>query len=282
MMKNGLGKKLLVLAAAAVMAFGIAGCGDQKADNKAAASAAGGDKKMVVAINSTFPPFESVKEGTTDYTGIDIDIADYIAKKTGKKVEFTDMKFASLVPTLQSGRADIIISAISPTEERKQVVDFSKPYYFPMKAIICKKGDGYDTLEKLKGKSAGASMGTTFVKDLKNEGGIEVVEMDTTPLVVQDIKNGRLAGGLFDSAQAAVFVKENPDLELHVLNLPVVMDDTFAIALPKGSKDVDQINSILKEMKDNGEIHKILVKYLGEDGAVQYEKVEATLDIAKQ
>lgn len=282
MMKNGLGKKLLVLAAAAVMAFGIAGCGDQKADNKAAASAAGGDKKMVVAINSTFPPFESVKEGTTDYTGIDIDIADYIAKKTGKKVEFTDMKFASLVPTLQSGRADIIISAISPTEERKQVVDFSKPYYFPMKAIICKKGDGYDTLEKLKGKSAGASMGTTFVKDLKNEGGIEVVEMDTTPLVVQDIKNGRLAGGLFDSAQAAVFVKENSDLELHVLNLPVVMDDTFAIALPKGSKDVDQINSILKEMKDNGEMHKILVKYLGEDGAAQYEKVEATLDIAKQ
>ncbi len=279
MMKKSLGKAILAFSAAAVLAIGLAGCGgDQKAESKAAA----GGEKLVIAINSTFPPFESVKEGTSDYTGIDIDIAEYIAQKTNKKIEFTDMKFASLVPTLQSGRADMIISAISPTDERKKVVSFSDPYYFPMKAIICKKGAGYDTLAKLKGQSAGASMGTTFVKDLKNEGGIEVVEMDSTPLVVQDIKNGRLAGGLFDSAQAAVFVKENPDLELHVLNLPVVMDDTFAIALPKDSKDVEKINALLKEMKTNGEMHKILVKHLGEEGTNQYEKVEATLDIAKK
>lgn len=275
----GLGKKLLVLAAAAVMAVGIAGCGGGEKKDAAPAQAAG--EKWIVAINATFPPFESVKEGTTEYTGIDIEIADYISQKMGKKVEFTDMKFASLVPTLQSGRADVIISAISPTDKRKEVVDFSKSYYFPMKAIICKKDAGYDTLEKLKGQSAGASMGTTYVQELKDVGGIEVVEMDTTPLVVQDIKNGRLAGGLFDSAQAAVFVKQNPDLELHILDLPVVNDDTFAIALPKGSKDVEKVNALLKEMKENGEMHKILVKYLGEEGATQYEAAESKLDIAK-
>lgn len=275
----GLGKKLLVLAAAAVMAVGIAGCGGGEKKDAAPAQAAG--EKWIVAINATFPPFESVKEGTTEYTGIDIEIADYISQKMGKKVEFTDMKFASLVPTLQSGRADVIISAISPTDKRKEVVDFSKSYYFPMKAIICKKDAGYDTLEKLKGQSAGASMGTTYVQELKDVGGIEVVEMDTTPLVVQDIKNGRLAGGLFDSAQAAVFVKQNPDLELHILDLPVVNDDTFAIALPKGSKDVEKVNALLKEMKENGEMHKILVKYLGEEATAQYEAAESKLDIAK-
>lgn len=277
MFTKSLGKKMLVLAAAALLAAGIAGCGGDKKE----AAAPAGEGKMVVAINSTFPPFESVKEGTKDYTGIDIDIAEYIGKKLGKKVEYTDMKFASLVPTLQSGRADAVISAISPTAERQKVVSFTKPYYFPMKAIICKKGAGYDTLSKLQGKSAGASMGTTYVEELKRAGGIEVVEMDSTPLVVQDIKNGRLAGGLFDSAQAAVFVKQNPDLEIHVLDLPVVMDDTFAIALPKNSKDVEKFNSILKEMKENGEMHKILVNHLGEEGTAAYEKAEAKLDIAK-
>ncbi len=50
-----------------------------------------------------------------------------------------------------------------------------------------------------------------------------------------------------------------------ILNLPVVNDDTFAIALPKDSKDIGKINDILKEMKQNGEFHKILVKYLGEE-----------------
>ena len=272
-----IGKVLLAAAAAAAIAAGIAGCGGDKAESKAA-----GGEKMVVAINSTFPPFESVKEGTKDYTGIDIDIAEYIGKKIGKKVEYTDMKFASLVPTLQSGRADAVISAISPTAERQKVVSFTKPYYFPMKAILCKKGAGYDTIEKLRGQSAGASMGTTFVEELKKAGGINVVEMDSTPLVVQDIKNGRLAGGLFDSAQAAVFVKQNPDLEIHVLDLPVVMDDTFAIALPKDSKNVETFNAILKEMKDNGEMHKILVRHLGEAGTAEYEKAIANLSIAKQ
>lgn len=272
------GKKLLLVAAAAVMAVGIAGCGgDKAAESKPAAD----NGKLLIAINSTFPPFESVKEGTSDYTGIDIDIAQYVAKKMGKTAEFTDMKFASLVPTLQSGRADMILSAISPTKERMEVVDFSIPYYFPMKAIICQKGAGYDSMDKLKGMSAGASMGTTYANDLRQAGGIDVVEMDSTPLVVQDIKNGRLAAGLFDSAQAGVFIQQNPDLEMHILNLPVVMEDTFAVALPKGSKDVEKVNEILKEMKQNGEMHKIFAKYLGEDATAQYEKLESGLDITK-
>ena len=125
-------------------------------------------------------------------------------------------------------------------------------------------------------------MGTTYVKELKEAGGIEVTELDNTPLVVQDIKNSRLDAGLFDSAQASVFVKENPELEMAILDLPVVNDDTFAIALPKDSKDVAKINDILKEMKSNGEFHKILVQYLGEAAAKQYEAAEAKLDIAKQ
>lgn len=275
MLGKNMGKMMLALAAAAVLAVGLTGCGGDKKESAAASD------KLVIAINSTFPPFESVKEGTKDYTGVDIDIAEYIAGKMGKTPEFTDMKFASLVPTLQSGRADMILSAISPTKERMEVVDFSIPYYFPMKAIICQKGAGYDSLDKLQGLSAGASMGTTYAKELQQAGGITVVEMDSTPLVVQDIKNGRLAAGLFDSAQAGVFISQNPDLEMHILDLPVVMDDTFAVALPKGSPDVEQVNALLREMKENGEMHRIFVKYLGEEATAQYETLEAGLDITQ-
>lgn len=275
MLGKNMGKMMLALAAAAVLAVGLSGCGGDKKESAAASD------KLVIAINSTFPPFESVKEGTKDYTGVDIDIAEYIAGKMGKTPEFTDMKFASLVPTLQSGRADMILSAISPTRERMEVVDFSIPYYFPMKAIICQKGAGYDSLDKLQGLSAGASMGTTYAKELQQAGGITVVEMDSTPLVVQDIKNGRLAAGLFDSAQAGVFISQNPDLEMHILDLPVVMDDTFAVALPKGSPDVEQVNALLREMKENGEMHRIFVKYLGEEATAQYEALEAGLDITQ-
>ena len=70
------------------------------------------------------------------------------------------------------------------------------------------------------------------------------MELDNTPLVVQDILNGRLAAGLFDAAQAAVFISQNDKLEMHTLNLPIVYADTFAIALPKGSKDVATVDGI--------------------------------------
>lgn len=271
-------KKLFVLCALAMFAIAAAGCGGS---DKADAPKKAANGKLTIAINATFPPFESVKEGTHDYVGIDIDMARYIGQKLDKEVTFTDMKFASLVPTLQSGRADMIVSAISPTDERKKVLSFSEPYYYPMKAIICLKGAGFDSFDKLKGKKAGASMGTTYVNDLKNAGGIDVVELDNTPLVVQDILNGRLAAGLFDAAQAAVFISQNNKLEMHTLNLPIVYADTFAVALPKDSKDVDKINNILKEMQSNGEMHKILVKHLGETATKQYEDAVAKLTAAK-
>lgn len=95
MMTNRLTKKIACVLAGAFCLLALAGCGGN--DAKKEAGKTGGDgKKLVVAINATFPPFESVKEGTKDYTGIDIEIAQYIGKKLGKTVEFQDMKFASL------------------------------------------------------------------------------------------------------------------------------------------------------------------------------------------
>ena len=152
MFSKKLTKKLLALGAAAILALAAAGCGGS---DKADAPKEAANGKLTIAINATFPPFESVKEGTHDYVGVDIDIARYIGQKLGKEVTFTDMKFASLVPTLQSGRADMIVSAISPTDERKEVLDFTEPYYYPMKAIICQKGAGYGPDNDLSGKSPG-------------------------------------------------------------------------------------------------------------------------------
>lgn len=144
--------KMMAAALAAVSAsLVIAGCGGSA--KKEAKKEEGGTLR--VAMTATFPPFEYVDSKTQKFTGIDVDIANYIAKKLGKKVEVTDMKFASLIPTLQSGRADMVISGISPTAKRSEVVSFTKPYFYPPKAIVAKKGTNFTTLEALKGHKAG-------------------------------------------------------------------------------------------------------------------------------
>ncbi len=277
-------KKLLAMLLVLVMALSFTACGQSEngtEENTEAAAQSQGDDTWVMAINATFPPFESIDDGTDNYVGIDIDIANYIAEKLGKTLEIQDMQFSALVPTMQSGRADIIISGLSPTEERKEVLDFTNSYYYPMNAIICAKGSNYTELSQLEGKKIGVSMGTSYAEVAKSVKDAEVMELDSTPLVVQDILSGRCDAGIFDATQAAVFVQENEGLESHIFSTDITLEDTFAIALPKGSEYVDQINEILAEMNEDGTMHDILVKYLGEESTTQYEEMVESLSIAQ-
>lgn len=277
-MKNTMFKKATMALCAVLAVAMLAGCGKQE-EKKAADK--GGDKGGVikVATTATFPPFEYIDSKTGKFTGIDIDIANAVAAKLGKKVEVTDMKFASLIPTLQSGRADMVISGISPTDERSKVVSFTKPYFFPPKAIVAKKGTGYTDLQKLIGKKAGATMGTTYVNELKSVKGINVVELDSATMAVQDVLNGRLDATVCDGTHGIVFVKEHPELEMHMLKPSTSNNDTFAIAFKKDSPNVAKVNKILDDMKKSGEFRKILVKHMGEEQTAEYEKKIAELGV---
>lgn len=186
-------KKLLTMLLVLVLALSFTACGQssQESEGNTKAAQSQSDDTWVMAINATFPPFESIDEGTDNYVGIDIDIANHISEKLGITLDIQDMQFSALVPTMQSGRADIIISGLSPTEERKEVLDFTDSYYYPMNAIICAKGSNYTELSQLEGKKIGVSMGTSYAEVAKSVKDAEVMELDSTPLVVQDILSGR-------------------------------------------------------------------------------------------
>lgn len=241
----------------ALLAIGlISGCSQTPAPKKT----------LNMAINATFPPFESVKvdeKGNQTFVGIDMDIAAYIAEKLNAELKITDMAFNGLVTAISSGRADICVSGISPTAERLKVIDFSDPYFYPQTGILSLKGSTYDTLGSLEGKKIGVSMGTTYANQAASVKNATVVQLDNTPLVVQEIVNKRVEAGIFDGSQAIEFMKENSNLELHLLPAEMVAEDSYAIALPKNSPYKDQINQILADMKKNGKMDEILTKWLG-------------------
>lgn len=235
-------------------------------------------KEWVLAINATFPPFETIDEENDSYMGIDIDIANHIAEKMGVTFKIEDMAFNGLVNALTSGHADIIISGISPTEDRKATVDFTDSYFYPQTAIITLKDAPYTTLEALEGKTIGCSLGTTYANQAAKIKDATVKEFDSTPLVVQDIVNGRIEAGLFDSYQAGEFVKNNDQLAMYIVPGTLVVEDSYAIALPKGSPYVEEINAILAEMKEDGTMDEIFAKWLGEDFVEEYNaQVESLL-----
>lgn len=118
--------KLAILGVAACGVFALTGCGGDKAASTAASSAAGQgallqkikkDGKLVVGTAPGFPPYEFLDTSVKDkksITGIDIKIAEAVAKKLGVKLEVQDMTFQSLLASITTGKIDIAISAITP------------------------------------------------------------------------------------------------------------------------------------------------------------------------
>ena len=119
-----------------------------------------------VVTDATFPPMEFVKDGKR--TGFDIDLVEALGKEMGRPIEWIDIDFKGLIPALQSGRADMAMSAIYITDERKKVVDFSDPYYAGGLVVLTKKDGPVKNLKDLDGKKVSVQVGTKSVNYLKD------------------------------------------------------------------------------------------------------------------
>ena len=126
-MKKGL-MKVVALAAASVMAVAaLAGCGSSD--------------KLIMGTNAAFPPFEyTTSQGLVgEFDGIDVAIANKIAENVGKELQIEDMEFDSILPAVQSGKADFGAAGMTVTEDRKSSVDFTDTYADASQVIIVKK-----------------------------------------------------------------------------------------------------------------------------------------------
>ena len=83
--------------------------------------------KLVIAMELQFPPFETTDKNG-DPAGISVEMAKEMAAFMGKELEIRNTSWTGLIPTLQTGKADLILSSMSDTSERRKVVDFSEAY----------------------------------------------------------------------------------------------------------------------------------------------------------
>ncbi|MBP2652112.1 MAG: artP [Firmicutes bacterium] len=259
----------------------LAGCGTNSSDNSANKPAAQSTdaskplagKKLVLAVNATFPPFESVKmdaNGNKVFEGVDIDIVNYLAEQLGFTYEVTDMKFSGLVGALQSKRADFVISGISPTAERKENADFTESYFFPKTAILCKKGSNLTTKDSLENKKVSTSFGSTYEKLAKSIPGVEVVSVDSSTVAVQEVVNGRVDAAIIDALQSEKFLNADNTLEKHIISEETIpLDESFAIACQKNSELTKLFDAELAKMKQNGKLNEIIKKWVGDEYVVK-------------
>ena len=156
---------LFSLATLMSLALLVGGCGGEKA---AAPASSGGAKVLRVGTNADFAPFEFQDVSGKEYQGFDMDLIRAIAKEMGYQADIQNINFDGLIPAMESGNLDVIISGMSINDERKQKVDFSEPYYKSGLTIVVKKDNtAINKFNDLAGKKVAVQIGTTSAKEVR-------------------------------------------------------------------------------------------------------------------
>ncbi|MEB7438460.1 transporter substrate-binding domain-containing protein [Enterococcus hirae] len=219
---------------------------------------------LKVATSADYAPFEfhTMVDGKDKIVGSDIDLAKAIAKELGVKAEVSDMNFNTVLASLKEGKADLAISAISATDERKQQFDFTDNYYNPPQVVIINKKNKeiYRNANDLKDKNVGAQKGSIQEELVKTQlKGAKLVTIDKVPNMIVEVNQGSLAATVVEKTIAESYIDQNPDLMIADISLEPAPDEAFAIALPKESSQLQkELNQIIKKLNDEGKIEEFI------------------------
>ncbi len=219
------------------------------------------DGVLTVGSNLTFPPFEMVDDnGNPD--GFDVKLIEAIAEKLGLTVEWQDMEFGALVAAIGT-KIDCSIAAMTITDERKQTVDFADPYFEAVQYVVMPADANIKTADDLKGLTIGVQLGTTGDYAAQEIEGATVQAYDKAVYAVNDMLNGKVDCVIVDQGPAKVFEANNEGKVVAVSGADYGFEvEQYGIALPKGSALVDQINTALNELKEDGTYDALYEEYI--------------------
>ena len=261
-MKNN--KWLLAFMTLMIVAI-LAACGESEdKDNGSTSSEGEGKKTLVVGTSADYPPFEFVDTANSDeIVGFDIELIKIAAEKLGYDVKVQNMDFNSLIPALQAKQFDVVISGMTPTEERKKVVDFSFPYYETLQYMVFKKEKGYTSPADLKGAKVGgqtSSIQLDLAEALGAEHGFTAESRTLIPDLVQELKIGRLDGAIIENIVSENYLAQNDDLA--AFEIEVDDPDYKAVVFQKGSSLKAEFDKVIEELEADGTIEKLKQKWI--------------------
>ena len=248
-------KKILSLLMAVLMlalCLSLTACG-AKGKTLAQVQEAG---KLVVATSPDFPPFESLEGG--EVVGIEVDILNLICDEIGVELEIVQMDFEAVLMGIQAAKYDCGMSGITATEDRKENMLFTTPYYEAAQVIVVKADSAIAGKADLEGKKVSVQTGTT-ADDFCTEEGYEVSAFAANADAKAALTTGKVDAWVVDNLTAIQMVEEGDGL---VILDEEMTTEPYAFAFAFGSEDlVDAIDVVLKKLIADGTIESIFAEY---------------------
>jgi len=219
---------------------------------------------LKVATEGTFSPF-SYYNDKNELVGYDVDVARAVAEKLGLKIEFLTAPWDAMLAAFDAGKADAVFNQVSITDERKKKYEYSVPYTVVYGAIIVHKDNNdIKSFEDLKGKKNADSATSNWAQVAKKYGA-QNVTVDSFAKSMELLIARRVDTVVRDNTVFYDFLKQRPDAPIKIAAKLKDVDYSAAI-VQKGNKELaDQINKALNELKAEGKLKEISLKYFGKD-----------------
>ncbi|SOB55164.1 ABC transporter substrate-binding protein [Pseudomonas lundensis] len=218
--------------------------------------------KYKVGIEGAYPPFNNKNE-SGQVVGFDYDIAMALCAKMKAECEVVTSDWDGIIPALNAKKFDFIVSSLSITDERKQAVDFTDPYYSNKQQFVASKEVDFKTdIDSLKSKQLGTQRATQAATWLEDNVGGDIKLYDTQENAYLDLASGRVDALLADKYAIYDWLKSEPGLKYEFKGEPINDSDKVGIALRKNDDTLrNKLNRALKEIKEDGTYKKINDKY---------------------
>lgn len=253
-------KKAIVILLCMILSIGaLSGCGKKTQGDKTT--------PLVVAMELAYPPFET-KDESGNPTGISADFMKAFGESIDREVKIENTGWDGLIPSLQTGKADLVMSSMTITEQRKEQVDFSDPYANSLLAILANKNSDISSIDDLnvKGKKIAVKIGSTgYLYAKENLPNAEIISLSDESACVTEVSQGKADGFLYD--QLTIYRNQMQNIDTtEAIFIPFQDVESWGVAVKKGNTELlAQLNTFIKQYTADGGFDELTKKYLSDE-----------------
>jgi polar amino acid transport system substrate-binding protein len=219
--------------------------------------------KLTVGMEANYPPFE-FKNEKGELDGVDVRIAEALAAHVGLPLKINDYAFEGLIPALQGGQIDCIISAMTATDERRKSINFSDPYVFTGIAMLVHKDAPVQSVADLQKRGLRivakiATTGESYAREHLPKAQLRVLDQENT--CADEVAKNLADVFIYD--QLSIFGHWETRKDTTRALLTPIREEQWAIGIRKGNDDLRlKVNAFIKEFRDKGGLNQLADRYL--------------------
>lgn len=276
-------KKIATLGIIGVLGTSIIACGginsqatNESNGNKTETKGTLEKKELIIGLDDTFVPM-GFKDENGELVGFDVELAKAVCEKLDKEYKFQAIDWSMKETELNSGNIDLIWNGYSISDERKEKVEFSKPYLDNKQIIVTLADSSINKKADLEGKKVGAQNQSTAVDAVKADESNIIEKFDGGDLVtfennndaLMDLEAGRLDAIVVDEILARYYIEARGSEKYKILD-ENFGDEQYGVGIRKGDTEfVEAFNKALDEVVADGTAGEISKKWFGEDIVVK-------------